>query len=567
MSRSSAASRALLARLPLALVALAFAGIGALTVPPIGPSAPATASSTPAASTPLDAIAGTDPARSVEAIVQLRAGTPASAGRALITRRGGEVIRDLHLIRALGVRMPAGRAATLRDEPAVASVSLNAAVTTSDVHRADDYDNECKGIGLPCPLRTSFIQSTKANAGWKDTKRASTGSGVAVAVIDTGITGSHPDFRTSATDATSRVIASVVTNPDATTDEDTYGHGTHVAGLVAGDGRDRSMGDPLHGRYLGTAPDASIVSVKVSDDEGATSLIDVIHGLQFVVDNKDRYGIRVVNLSLNSTVSESYRTDPLDAAVESAWFKGLVVVTAAGNAGGAPDAVSYAPANDPYVITVGAVDDLGTDKTDDDIVSSWSSRGVTQDGFAKPEVAAPGAHIIAPLAPGSSLALQCPTCVVDGQYLQLGGTSMAAPVVSGIVAGMLAEHPEWTPDMVKTALMDKLRATADGQKREVDAKDSVGMSLNPDDVTANQGLVPNDLINPATGDVDPTRATWRRATWRENPLDATRATWRRATWRCESCPAELLGADAADPTRATWRRATWRVNWLTSFTK
>ena len=111
---------------------------------------------------------------------------------------------------------------------------------------------------------------------------------------------------------------------------------------------------------MGVAPRANLISVKVSDDDGDTTVLDVIYGIQFAVDNKDRFGIRVVNLSLSSTVAESYRTDPLDAAAESAWFSGLVVVAAAGNDGTAPDAVSYAPGNDPYVITAGALDDRGT---------------------------------------------------------------------------------------------------------------------------------------------------------------------------------------------------------------
>ena len=108
----------------------------------------------------------------------------------------------------------------------------------------------------------------------------------------------------------------------------------------------------MRGRYVGIAPDANLISVKVSDDQGEASVLDVIYGLQFVVDNKAAYNIRVVNLSLESTTPGSYKTDPLDAAVEAAWFKGIVVVTAAGNRGTAEDAVSYAPANDPYVIAV-----------------------------------------------------------------------------------------------------------------------------------------------------------------------------------------------------------------------
>ena len=166
-------------------------------------------------------------------------------------------------------------------------------------------------------------------------------------------------------------------------------------------------------------------------------MLDVIYGLQFVVDNKAAYNIRVVNLSLESTTPGSYKTDPLDAAVEAAWFKGIVVVTAAGNRGSAADAVSRAPGNDPYVITVGADDDQASNADGDDSRPSWSSRGITADGFAKPEIHAPGSGIVSTLAPNSAFASMCPSCIVDGQMIRAGGTSMAAPMISGTVALLL----------------------------------------------------------------------------------------------------------------------------------
>jgi serine protease AprX len=239
--------------------------------------------------------------------------------------------------------MNAAAARDLAGHSGVLRVSLNAKV------RSESLD--------PKQLATSFNASTRTPSLWE---KDATGRGVGVAVLDTGIAGDLPDFGTSAQDPTSRVIASVVTNPDATTAGDGYGHGTHVAGLIAGNSDHRPASDPLRGRYAGTAPDANLINVKVSDDHGASTVLDVIYGLQFAVDHKDELGIRVVNLSLRSASAQSYRDDPLDAAVEQAWFKGLVVVAAAGNSGTADDAVSHAPGNDPYAITVGAVDDQGT---------------------------------------------------------------------------------------------------------------------------------------------------------------------------------------------------------------
>jgi serine protease AprX len=366
-------------------------------------------------------------------------------------------------------------------------------------------------------------------------------------------------------------VASVVTNPDATTATDLYGHGTHVAGLIAGNGRDLPPSDPLYNRYIGTAPDASLVSVKVSDDNGNTSLIDVIAGLQFVVDHGADYGVRVVNLSLASSVAQSYTIDPLDAAVEAAWLHGIVVVVAAGNRGSDPDAVSYAPANDPYVITVGAVDDHGTQDLADDSVAPWSSHGVTQDGFLKPDLLAPGVHITAPLAPGSDYSSLCATCVVDGRYFRVGGTSMAAPIVAGIAADLLSAHPDWTPDQVKGALtynsgtsrgknepVTNLRITRGGGW-EVAA--GLAVNASKQQLVANQGLVPSSLIDPATGGIDPTRASWGRASWGA-ATGALRASWGAASWTCDC---SLMTAPGADTTRASWGRASWGAATLLSF--
>jgi serine protease AprX len=533
-------------------------------------------SSAPAAPPTLADVVRDDPTRQVEVVVQFRDQSTFAAGRNLLSDRGATVTRDLHVINGYGATMSAASAERLLDLPSVANVVLNRAVQTS---------------GMVDGTKTSFLESAGLDRLWKG-RGIGTGKGVTVAVVDTGIAGDHPDFRTSSTDGTSRVIATTVTNPDAETDVDTFGHGTHVAGLIAGDGNDRPAGDPLRGKYVGSAPDANLVSVKVADEEGNSSLIDVIYGLQFVVDHKDELGIRVVNLSLTSATTESYKTDPLDAAVESAWLHGIVVVAAAGNKGEASDAVQYAPGNDPYAITVGGVDTMGTKRTGDDTLASWSSRGTTQDGFAKPEVVAPGAHIVGPFAAGSLFGELCPTCVTDGQYFKIGGTSMAAAIVSGVVAGLLEEHPEWTPDQVKGALVNNLRRISGGTRGEVDAEKA--NRANRRDLVSNVGLTPNELIDSATGDIDYTRASWSRASWSQVEGDRaswsraswSRASWSRASWSC-GCEVAVTGDDPedveTDPTRASWSRASWsraswsraswsraswsRASWSASFTK
>jgi serine protease AprX len=527
----------------------------------------------PSHSTPaLSELAASSPDKRVEVIVQLQPGVDVAAGRALVTSTGANVSRELPIINGLVTTLPAAEAELLGHDPAVRAVSVNAAVRS----QGGEFDPH---------TATSFNQSIRSDEAWDE---GYTGRGIGVAVVDTGIAGDLPDFRVSRTDATSRVIASVVTNPGATTATDSYGHGTHIAGLIAGDGTSRQKGDPLRNRYVGVAPDANLISVKVADEQGNATVLDVIDGLQFVVDHKADYNIRVVNLSLRSTTPESYTTDPLDAAVEAAWNSGIVVVVAAGNSGTADDAVSYAPANDPYVITVGGVDDMDTKSTYDDELAAWSSRGTTQDGFAKPDVVAPGARLISTIPPNAAYTSLCPSCVVDGSYFRVGGTSMAAAVASGAVADLLQARPSMTPNQVKDQLVRYTRAI--GKPGPVTALvNALGLRVDSDSGTIsggeiavdkaierrqapaslNNSLTPNLLIDPATGLIDYTRASWSRASWSEaiDPLRASwsRASWSRASWSRASWsanPESCSEFERASWSRASWSRASWsRASW------
>ncbi len=482
-------------------------------------------------------IAGDNPAKRVEVIVQLERGTTPAQGAKVVAGLGGRVTGELHVINGLAARMSAGDAQHLASRDGVRVVSLNATVKKNSIDASR--------------LVTSYPDSVQAPKAWS---KNATGKGVGIAIIDTGVAGELADFRKSQSDTGSRVIATAVTNPYATHDEDDYGHGTHVAGILAGNANNRAGSDTLKGRYVGVAPEANLISVKVSDDEGDATVLDVIYGLQFVVDFKADYNIRVVNLSLESTEAQSYKVDPLDAAAEAAWFNGIVVVAAAGNRGSDADAVSYAPGNDPYVISVGGVDDQGTKNTVDDALADWSSRGTTQDGHAKPDLVAPGSRIVSNLAPDSEFSRLCPTCIVSGQYIRAGGTSMAAPMVAGAAAAMLQVNPSLTPNQVKgtmVALGRKVLATTQSEV-SVAAVTQLGLPI----TTANAGLTPNDMVDPVTGAIDYTRSRWSRSRWSRSRW--SRSRWSRSRW---SCNCSRTSSGSIDPTRSRWSRSRWSTSW------
>jgi serine protease AprX len=273
---------------------------------------------------------------------------------------------------------------------------------------------------------------------WKGDATTYSGKMPAIAIVDSGVE-NRADFA-------GKLRASVnLTSLPNNSAGDGRGHGTFVAGIAAG-----------ATEYLaGAAPTAPIVSLDVMDDSGTALTSDVIAATQWILDHKGEYDIRVANFSLHSLRPSNFFRDPLDLAVEKLWFNGVVVVAAAGNYGVETGAsgVKYAPGNDPFVVTVGALDLGGTTKTSDDVAAPWSAYGYTYDGFAKPELSAAGRYMVGPVPATSSLPKDKPDKVYYGRWMQLSGTSFAAPVVAGTAAQILARHPNWTPDQVKGALM------------------------------------------------------------------------------------------------------------------
>ena len=481
----------------------------------------------PSAQAQLATVAKKAPKRSVTAIVQFKPSFSEGQAAKLVRAHGGKVTSHLPFIHGLAVKLPAKSAKVLAADSHVVGLTLNSRVHSTGLDASK--------------LATAYPKTTRADKLWV---RGITGRGIGVAVLDTGVSGSLPDFN-------GRILANVVTSPGATTAGDSFGHGTHVAGIIAGNSFNRAPSDPFYGKYVGMAPEANLVAVKAADEAGNSTILDVINGISFVVEHKAEFNIRVLNLSLSSDTPQSYKTDPLDAAVEYAWQKGIVVVAASGNRGTAADAVQYAPANDPYVISVGGEDENGNSGKGSR--ADWSSTGVTQDGLAKPDVMAPGAHIVSALAPGSAFLTLCPNCAIGGQYFKAGGTSMAAPVVAGAVALLLQARPTLTPDQVKALLMgtDRLVSGQAGAG-QIDVERAVFAQTNQVPLV-NRSLQPNSLIAALArtgGDV----TSWVKSSWSTAAPSLT-AGWAKSSWSC-ACSAAGL-ATAIDPQRSSWSRSSW----------
>ena len=346
---------------------------------------------------------------------------------------GGGNRRSLRLIGARVADVPDGALAALARHPRVAQVS-------------DDR------------LIAGAMERSGATVGATAVRRdlGYDGTGVGVAVIDSGAAPAHDDLMANGASVIDRFV-DFVGGRDLAYDD--YGHGTHVAGIIAGSGYDSS------GKRTGIAPGARLTVLKVLDNRGNGYISDVIAALDYVVANKDELNIRAVNISIATGVYESYTTDPLTVAAENVVRNGVVVVAAAGNNGRGPDGTIRrggvtAPGNAPSVLTVGASSHMGTIVRADDTVASFSSRGPGAiDYGAKPDLVAPGVGIESLSDPDGTLYSLKSKYLLRGTvqtsylpYLSLSGSSMAAPVVTGTVALMLQANPSLTPNAVKAIL-------------------------------------------------------------------------------------------------------------------
>jgi serine protease AprX len=422
---------------------------------------------------------------------------------------GGTILTQYHIINGVQASILTATEPVLAALPGIivthdVSVSVQSATASTGPHTPSD----------------AFLPETGAT---QLASAGDTGQGVTVAVLDTGIA-NLPDF-------SGRLAGGVDLTSGSNPYQDSYGHGTFVAGLIAGNGASSS------GAYSGAAPGAKLVSIKVAGADGSTHLGTLISGLQWAADNKSTYGIKVVNISLGFQTSQSTVNDPLDQAVEAVWRAGIAVVAAAGNAGPFNGTI-LSPGDDPLVITVGALDDMATPSVGDDEMNDFSSAGPTSpDGWVKPDLVTSGRSVVSLAAPGSTIYNSYPSARVGSANFAGSGTSFSAAIVSGAAALVLARNAGLAPNQVKARLLGTatpgpignplvdghgaLNAYAAAQSGAMDFSQSAA-SLTPTSPGTAVSLSPArpvDTWNPSL---------WSGTSWAQPPADGS--TWNGWAW-------------------------------------
>ena len=468
------------------------------------------------------------------ALIQVMRGTAWTVA-ADLTSAGATEVAAFDSVDVVSARLSDQALAAVSTDRSVLRATTDAHVTAVGGGRNDGKDLDDFGSGSK--KDSIGIEAIEAEDAWSQ----STGAGVVVALMDTGI-GAHPDLPSG------KVIARVSFASNAGVGLDPAGHGTHLAGIIAAHGSS----------FRGVAPDARLVDVRVLDQNGDGTLQSVVAGFDWLLKNRTTLKIRVLNLSLGTTQRSSYHEDLLAALAESAWFSGIAVVAAAGNDGPVPGTIAT-PGADPFIITAGSFDDQGTPATQDDRESPFSSRGLTVDGFAKPDVLAPGRRVVSLRANGSQLELTKPERVVTSTtanansnanirnnanlYIRMSGTSVSSAMVSGVAALILGAHADYTPTKTKGALVASGRGLTGSVSRAVTA--TTALTATP--LAMNSQLLPSKLLMTTlenSGVVD-SGTTWEGVTWEG-------VTWESVTW--ESVSWESV----------TWESVSWEgVMWET----
>jgi serine protease AprX len=540
----------------LAASAIALGGVlvapaqGSATAAPTAPAAPAT-----------------------RVIVQATTGSLAAVETAA-ERLGGHVVSTQHSLDTMVVDLPANLLDSLCEVPGVRAATRDMRVHLSST----------SGVtGSPGDI-SNIADETGATDYWRS---GFYGQGVDVALLDSGVLPVEglltpnklvigPDFSYEARSKSQHGL-------------DTFGHGTHMAGIIAGldSGLSPTSYPSTSNHFVGMAPGSRIVSLKLADAHGQTEVSQVVAGIDWVVGHAHDPGmnIRVLNLSFGTDVTKSYRLDPLAHAAEVAWDSGIVVVVSAGN-GETSDGGLASPAFDPGVLAVGTVDTHGTTDTDDDTVATFSKKGNSSKGKRGPDLVAPGVSLVSLRAPGSFIDQTQPKGRVGQRFFKGSGTSQSAAVVSGAAALMLSQRPQLTPDQVRDVLEQSARTLGPSVSQDAEGAGALDLTTARDLAAQETPVLPGDPqatsppphrgpqpggVSGYGGDWDASPAlgaywngvkwrgatwagaTWAGATWASDHWDG--ATWAGATWAGGSwAGATWAGATWAG---ATWAGATW----------
>ena len=458
------------------------------------------------------------------ALIQVAPGT-AGAIAAKAAAAGATDVATLDTIDVVTARVSADAIRALQNDSRVAVLASDA--TVSATGRRERFE---KPNGRPSP----GVEVVEADQAW----HLATGKGITVVLMDTGIA-EHPDLEGS-------VIARVDFVKDGAKLLDPSGHGTFMAGLIAAHGR----------TFKGVAPEAKLISLRVLDQDGIGTMRSVLAAFNWVLHNRATSNIKVLNLSFGAPQRSSYHQTLLAGVVESAWFAGVTVVAAAGNDGPIPGTVAM-PGADPFVITAGSFADQGTLATNDDRESSFSSRGPTRDGFAKPDVLAPGEHIVSLRVPGTALDRdeggrhESPDDLAGGAYALLSGTSASTAMAAGAAAVVLEAHNWYTPTQVKGALIAGGRRIAATRTPGLDVDDA--LAARP--ARVNTGLLPSFVLLrllAENGDALPDIA-WDGISWEGISWESI--SWEGVAW--ESVSWEGVTWDGVTWDGVTWDGVTW----------
>jgi serine protease AprX len=484
----------------------------------------------------LIADAQANPQQSFNVIVRGTRGTSSSAvGKAFSAAAHGSPRRTFKSINGVAATIKGAALVALSHNPNILSIVPDEPVAPVDIEESGLWHASTGADQVPSLLAQTAGATLPA-----------------IAVVDSGV---DP---TKTEDFGSRLVASVnMSSTDPTAVGDDEGHGTMVAGIAAGGAA----------AFPGVVPTAPIVSIRTADATGASLTSDVIAACDWILAHQAQYDIRVANFSLVSGSESSFTSDPLDAAVEQLWFHGIVVVAASGNYGdSAAVPMDRSPGNDPFVVTVGALDTNGTADPTDDFVAPWSAYGHSGDGFAKPEISAPGRWIAAPVPVASTLATTAPDRIVAPGYMWMSGTSLAAPIVAGAADAILAVHPDWTPGQVKGALMVSASplptvSSFAGGVGELNASGAMQLASAPDADSGLEQFVKSDgsgFDGTAWEQAVQTQTDWSATDWSATDWSAT--DWSATDWSATDWSATDWSAtdwSATDWSATDWSATDW----------